>query len=51
MEKSNPAQIHAITSSLNNQEQTVLQKVVQEAKERMEEADKIHIPELHLNGN
>jgi hypothetical protein len=49
MEKGNPTQINAAITSLTTEEQTLLQKVVQEAKERMEEQEQI--PELHLNGN
>ena len=49
MEKSNPAQIHAVTHSLTPEEQNLLQKIVQQAKENLEGQEQI--PELNLNGN
>ena len=50
MEKTNPAQIHAVTSSLSNEEQIILQKIVQQAKEHLEELDQIPLPEARQNG-
>jgi hypothetical protein len=46
MEKVNPAQIHAITSTLSMEEQKLLQSIVQQAKENQEEHEN-----LNLNGD
>ena len=49
MEKVNPVQINAITTSLSVDEQKLLQSIVQKAKENLAEQE--GIPELSLNGN
>ena len=49
MEKVNPAQVNAITSSLTPDEQKLLQSIVEQAKINLAEQEQA--PALHLNGN